>query len=89
MLESPHWLGAPPVASPTSRTRGSASTSAAKFPAAENVERPMSRTTVLPGELVHRAEQRAVGRVVPAVVQADVDHDVPDRGAGRQAQQTS
>ena len=45
VVASPHWLGAPPVASPMRRTRGSASTSAAKLPAAENVARPMRRET--------------------------------------------
>src|SRR5918999_536773 len=51
--ESPHWLGDPPVGSPTNRALVKRSTSPAKFPAAENVRRPI-RTRSFRALLIRR-----------------------------------
>src|SRR5918994_2342168 len=45
-IRSPHWLGAPPLRSPTRIAFVSRSTDAAKLPAAEKVIRPRSTTTL-------------------------------------------
>ena len=90
VLASPYWLTPPPVASPTSVAFVDASTSATKFPAAENVARPIS-TNRRPRRFTfgspQRTHQRAVRRVVTAAVQADVhDHPCAPRAA-RETQQ--
>ena len=79
VLESPHWFGAPPLGSPTVRARVRRSTSPTKLPAAEKVPRPMSSTRLAPDRRPpQQGEQRAVGRVVAAVVQPHVDDHPAD-----------
>ena len=91
-FRSPHWFGAPPLGSPTSRARVERSTTAAKLPAAENVIRPSSRTT-LPrsGALIDQVDQGPIGRVVAAAVRADVEYELAEPGfrAARRIRSTS